>query len=236
MGAERDNEKIGIEQMNKYLWRCRDFELKHLWQRSIFLSAFLVLCFTAYGVLIVRMLDVFGMDGETAINLELQFFMQNIVALVLCIVGAIFSAMWIMMAKGSKAWYERYERALDAFSRDSDFIEPQIVDIYGFQIENIKGYSMPAVDNFLLNTKGGGYSPSQINIAIGQVAFLLWLVLFVIHLILGICGRPENIEVQRCITWLILIVGILIFLLFTYFVVVKKWMRSGVIVEHTEDE
>lgn len=101
------NDKVGVEQMNETLWRCRDFELKHLWQRSVFLSAFLILCFTAYGVLIVRMFDTIGMDKDAINNPELRFFMQNNVALVLCIIGAVFSAMWIMMAKGSKAWYER---------------------------------------------------------------------------------------------------------------------------------
>ena len=42
-------EKISIKEIHEKLWRCRDFELSHLWQRSIFLSAFLILCFTGYG-------------------------------------------------------------------------------------------------------------------------------------------------------------------------------------------
>ncbi|WP_300232445.1 hypothetical protein [uncultured Alistipes sp.] len=42
-------EKISIKEIHETLWRCRDFELSHLWQRSIFLSAFLILCFTGYG-------------------------------------------------------------------------------------------------------------------------------------------------------------------------------------------
>ena len=42
-------EKISIKEIHETLWRCRDFELSHLWQRSIFLSAFLILCFTVYG-------------------------------------------------------------------------------------------------------------------------------------------------------------------------------------------
>ena len=33
------NEKISIKEIHETLWRCRDFELSHLWQRSIFLSA-----------------------------------------------------------------------------------------------------------------------------------------------------------------------------------------------------
>lgn len=236
MNIERDSNKVGVVQMNETLWRCRDFELKHLWQRSVFLSAFLILCFTAYGVLIVRMFDTIGVDKVAINNPELRFFMQNNVALVLCIIGAVFSAMWIMMAKGSKAWYERYERALHAFSQDPDFIEERILDVYGFQIENIKGYDRPAVDNFLLSAKGGGYSPSQINVAVGQVALILWLLLFGMHLCLNVCGFPENVETQRCIAWLILLVGVLVFFLFSFLVVVKKWMRSSVISEYVEEE
>ena len=42
-------EKISIKEIHETLWRCRDFVLSHLWQRSTFLSAFLILCFTGYG-------------------------------------------------------------------------------------------------------------------------------------------------------------------------------------------
>lgn len=50
-------EKISIKEIHETLWRCRDFELSHLWQRSIFLSAFLILCFTGYGGVLVSMFE-----------------------------------------------------------------------------------------------------------------------------------------------------------------------------------
>lgn len=47
-------EKINPKDIYQSLWRCRDFELSHLWQRSIFLTAFLVMCFTGYTALVVK--------------------------------------------------------------------------------------------------------------------------------------------------------------------------------------
>lgn len=44
-------EAVGLATRDFYhtYWHCRDFELNHLWQRSIFLSAFIIICFSAYG-------------------------------------------------------------------------------------------------------------------------------------------------------------------------------------------
>jgi len=69
--------KIRLKDVYESLWKCRDFELLHLWQRSIVLTLFLVMCF----------------------------------------IGVIFSCLWIMMGKGSKAWYEIYENAITAISK-----------------------------------------------------------------------------------------------------------------------
>jgi len=61
MSEERNSndveDKISIKEIHETFWRCRDFELSHLWQRSIFLSAFLILCFTGYGSLLITMLE-----------------------------------------------------------------------------------------------------------------------------------------------------------------------------------
>lgn len=63
MSEERNSndveDKISIKEIHETFWRCRDFELSHLWQRSIFLSAFLILCFTGYGSLLITLLCCF---------------------------------------------------------------------------------------------------------------------------------------------------------------------------------
>ena len=39
----------------KRAWTCRDFELSHLWQRSVFLAVFLIAIAGAYGTLLMNM-------------------------------------------------------------------------------------------------------------------------------------------------------------------------------------
>ena len=40
------------------MYCCRDLELSNLWQHSVFLGTFLVLCFIGYGVLVHSMLKL----------------------------------------------------------------------------------------------------------------------------------------------------------------------------------
>ncbi len=40
------------------------------------------------------------------------FAYANLLAFSIGVIGIIFSCLWIMMGKGSKAWYERYENAI----------------------------------------------------------------------------------------------------------------------------
>lgn len=51
------NPLITTKDVRDQLWNCRDFELSHLWQRSIFLTTLLVLCLTAYGVVVMELVD-----------------------------------------------------------------------------------------------------------------------------------------------------------------------------------
>jgi hypothetical protein len=40
------------------LYKCRDLEITNLWQRSVFLSVFMLLCFSGYGYLLDKMVTV----------------------------------------------------------------------------------------------------------------------------------------------------------------------------------
>ena len=44
-----NSNKFTTKDLYKELFHCRDFELQHLWQRSIFLAGFMVALFTLYG-------------------------------------------------------------------------------------------------------------------------------------------------------------------------------------------
>lgn len=181
------NSKITAKDIRDSLWRCRDFELSHLWQRSIFLTTILVLCFTGYGVVVTRMFD----SVEYAVSSST--YILNNIALLLCLVNIIFSSLWIMMAKGSKAWYERYEHAIDAFENDESLVSEEVLNsgirkssIGGFQFQLLKEYNAPEINDCIFNCQGGAYSPSKINIAIGQISFVIWCAAFIIHSLLYI--------------------------------------------------
>lgn len=186
------------------LWRCRDFELSHLWQRSIFLSAFLLLCFTGYGVLILKIAEA----SEYSLNL-------HILGGILGVVAGVFSCMWIMMAKGSKAWYEKYEKDILAFE-NSHYIEENAKKII---TENHKRKDLD-LNNRLYSTKGGEYSPSRINIGIGIVSLAIWIIAFIFHLFMIISNFTPN----KCWPWYVLAVLIIIGIIAYFFL--KKLFHS----------
>lgn len=193
---------IKLEDYHKNLWKCRDFELQHLWQRSVFLTAFMLLTFTGYGTLLIKMIelatsgygaDIFNTAEPYYKTAELKsvgdnkdyLFLMNFLAQGICIVGMIFSILWIMMAKGSKAWYEVYEKAIRAFEKSvgiQSSVKPlKDIDIAGFRYDQIPDIDPIGIDNHVLSTEGGEYSPSKINIAIGIATLWIWIILIFAH-------------------------------------------------------
>ena len=173
-------------------WRCRDFELTHLWQRSVFLTAFLIICFSAYGFLAQDMLGVlkpFGSSGTANTTPDNNFWIAvDCAAIFTASIGFILSALWIMMAKGSKAWYEIYEAAIAAYEKDESYVDstdPTAKDIGGFQYHQLKNYSneLNEVDDRWLNSTGGCYSPSRINWAIGVLMLGIWTLIILFHFV-----------------------------------------------------
>lgn len=157
----REKEKMILEN----LYRCRDLELNNLWQKSIFLAPFLILCFTGYGFLLYELI--------TRNELFIQI---NILCFALCFISAIFSMLWIYMFKGSKAQYELCERAI------ANYEQRELNIPYGYAMGTLR-YNDIEFNNNLLSTKAGKFSPSKINILIGQVSLLLWIICFVCHFI-----------------------------------------------------
>ncbi|WP_455637353.1 RipA family octameric membrane protein [Parabacteroides sp.] len=173
-------------------WRCRDFELSYLWQRSIFLSGLLVLCFTGYGVLVLRMLDGLkaGYDSH-----DLQII--NNLAVIVCVLGFMFSTFWIMMAKGSKAWHEKIEMAIDNYENNYS------LPVHSFTTEKI------GMDESFCTTSPGPYSPSRINIGIGILSMWIWIIAIVVHALL-IIHEFEVCENFLCIISWIISVGAIV--------------------------
>lgn len=234
------NSKITAKDIRDSLWRCRDFELSHLWQRSIFLTTILILCFTGYGVITMKLLD------SIEYNVEPSAYTLNNISLVLCLVNIVFSCLWIMMAKGSKAWYERYENAIDAFDYNEKYVCDEVYNsgirkdqkgkrpIGGFQFKNLKQYEKPEINDCIFTCQGGAYSPSKINIAIGQISFVIWCLAFGIHYFMSIKGFHLDREIIEKLPHVLLIIALII-LVFAFIPVCPwfkgLWIRSSVLCE-----
>ncbi len=217
-----DENKIDIKDIYASYWRCTDFELSNLWQRSIFLTAFLVLCFTAYGAILSKIRD----------NIEpgksISFLILNGISYCISLIGIIFSILWIKMGKGSKAWYERYEGAIKAIERNAKYASDEATKIGGFSYENLDNYNRPKVDNVLFKNTAGAYSVSRINIAIGQVFLILWLVIGLVHLI-AFANKLICIESYVCVGWSLFFVGLFLLILTPLIFGHYKMFRSNTI-------
>ena len=164
--------KLTSKDIYRAYWHCRDFEITHLWQRSVFLTAFIVLCFSAYGCLAADMLSALRMPTDTPSD-----------------------TYWLiaMMAKASKAWAEVYECAIAAYEEDDNYINEMEVQnkIGSFQFDNLKDFKTKINEKkfsgCILKPEGGAYSPSKINWAIGSVTLCIWTLLILLHIIGAYC-------------------------------------------------
>lgn len=172
---------INIVDVWENLWHCRDFELEHFWHRSAFLSGMLILCFTGYGCLI-------GGEKFTPYSFKGMLLCEAV-----CLLSIVFSFLWIMMAKASKFWYEKYECAIMALTEwnhglfDPGVYSPTGTCFAGFGYAKIPKYDAIRLHdglypvNCLLSRKGGAFSPSKITVFIGQLSLIIWVALGIFH-------------------------------------------------------
>lgn len=186
--GEETVEKVTIRDVWENLWHCRDFELEHFWYRSAFLSGMLLAGFTAYGCLV----------GNSSSLTDWCSLRKFVLCEAVCLLSATFSVLWILMAKASKYWYEKYESAILALMGwtenkklfdDSVYLnEGKKHCIAGFGYAEIPGYNDEwkedrKSDDNIWSTKRGAFSPSKITIFIGQLSLIVWLLLGVGHLV-----------------------------------------------------
>ena len=186
------------ETLNR-LYSCRDLEINNLWQKSILLAPILILCFTGYGILLFELSKEI-LKEEICQKTIIIF---NILGIIVSVISAIFSILWIYTAKASKAWYEFYERAITRF-------EKQYKDRLGipsdFIMGNIKYEEI--FSDYLFSQKADKLSPSKINILIGQLSLIIWIVTFLIHsVVIFLCYK------YFCLIFLIVCFVILFLLL-----------------------
>ena len=156
-GSANPPPKIGTSEVYKRLLETRDFELTTFWQRSIFLGTFLSLSYTGYGALGLKLLEAKGGEAIWQVG--------NLFAIVIACFGIIVSALWILMAKGSKLWYEWQETAIVAFTHDlapDSAFDKSVREMVAFKIgwtaEFDNRWREIKKDKFLFSPNGGPFS------------------------------------------------------------------------------
>lgn len=169
--------KIDLIDVYKTLWKCRDFEISTLWQRSVMLGTFLVLAYCGYGALLLKVSEGVGCQWNAF----------NLLAIGVAAFGIVLSALWVMMMKGSKAWYEQYEGTLYYFQEHcKEAVADAAATLIGLKASShpdVKDETMQKIDNSLLSAKAGGYSVSKLATMIGIVSFVGWILICVAHLV-----------------------------------------------------
>lgn len=185
---------ITAKDLYQEAWRCRDFEIDHLWQRSVFLASFMLAIAAGYGALLSKIVFPEKTDSDMTV--------PHLLAVGICYLGFIFSMLWIMMSKGSKYWYERYEKAISYFitnfNPETFKDESLIFDVKSVNwclekqsAENQEGYGnipmhgiLPEpwkTDSKLLSPKSSHYSVSSVNCVIGVIGMFCWTFLIIVH-------------------------------------------------------
>lgn len=173
-----DVSTVSLRDVYMRLCACRDFEIKLQWERAVFLTAFLIACYAGYGSFMVSV----HQNGYG----HFSSFIVNVIPIVFSCIGIVLSLFWILMAKGSKAWYEHYEYAIGAFAQECSNTVPR--DLLAHEWRKMKGIASADLSNSIFNFKGGAYSVSKIVIAIGVSSFLLWCGILLLHICNSIFG------------------------------------------------
>lgn len=146
----------------------RDSELDKFWKNSMYVWTFLGLCFTAYGVLIIKYID------SNNDNLKLQIAISAI-----CNFGFALSVVWKCMAQGLKAWYEVFEIAIwDIESHHNIFNFPPNYTIGNYWYVDENKTSKP-------------FSPSALVMSIGWCMMIFWGVVFSLNIVLPFILSPS---------------------------------------------
>ena len=160
--ANKRNDNTVLKERLEIFYKCRDLEITNLWQRSVFLGAFLLLCFTGYGYIL------FSYE-KCCYDIDV-----NMCGALLSIVGQVMSVIWILMGKGSKRWYEVYEKVICDIEHHAKLEIPE-----NYRMGEYCDISKTCESIFSLSA--GKFSPSKLNICIGHVSLYIWGMIFCMH-------------------------------------------------------
>ena len=206
----KEDDQVSLKEIRETFYRLRDFEISNLWQRSIFLSALLVLFFSGYGFLVSKLFEK---------EIENPLIIHEICC-VIALLAIVFSTIWIMMAKGSKAWYEVYERRIGDIEKEENLNIPS----YYRMGADCTPWSL---DSNLFTTKPGRYSVSRLNILIGIILMITWTMILIAHYIGAIClFSSPNSNANCVIHTIILVILVVLFLFILITATLNVWAKS----------
>lgn len=211
--------KVTLKEIRKTYYSLRNFEISNLWQRSIFLSAMLVLFYSGYGYLVSKFLD--EEVKKTLLLHEL--------CCAIALLAIVFSIIWIMMAKGSKAWYEVYEKKIFDIEEQSELNIPE-----GHRMKP-KGI-LRELDQCLLSNRGGRYSVSKLNILIGRVLLINWTIVLIIHYIGALIDFDHNVCRNCIVNTVILTIIPIVFITIILTVCFNQWAKSNALIKKEGEE
>lgn len=194
-----NSNKFTTKDLYKELFHCRDFELQHLWQRSIFLAGFMVALFTLYSSFVgdnfngklnfdVNKIEQSDKNIVITCSANINNDLSNQIAIhyfafFIGCVGIILSQLFIMMIKGSKRWYEQFEQSIYWFYySDTDLFSEELNKNLEDYLGDLKNIKKNRINQSLFNTNAGYYSVSRINIVLGQLLCLVWIGITGFHL------------------------------------------------------
>lgn len=173
------------------------------WKNSMYVWTFLGLCFTGYGVLIIKFIDA---------PANSVFKLQTAISTI-CAFGLMLSFVWTWMAQGLKSWYEVHEGAIwDMESLHNVFDLPKRFTVSNYWSVNENKVSKP-------------YSPSALVVAVGWCLSTFWIMVFVLNIILFFYPLPEK---YCCFIFLngVLILAVLIILLIIHKKAISSTLRT----------
>lgn len=196
----------------KYLfdkfYDCYNREINTLWQRSIFLTAFITGIAVVYGKVLEKAIEADYLSCK-------GFLSYSLILLFIAAVGVVLSLLWIFMAKGSKANQEMFESKINVMSKKLEIDATRITEnideksffdetgmkstILGVvnreKMSNYVNYPQDFINNNIFSLKGGAFGVGKINIFLGQFFLLVWSIVTNSHLYSFVCVKFCN----RCI-------------------------------------
>ena len=179
------------------LYNSRKLEITTLWQRSIFLSAFIVLLLTGSGF--------FYFHSILATPISHFTLKDSLTSVLLGSMLMISGTLWLAMAKGSKYWTEIYERKIDIIESilpiEAQFKylqETYVIKEHDIAIDS-RAYhkDKPLVKKHqFCFFKSDSTSPSTVNCWIGIIVFFIGL--FFITIPYMVLCQENNVRINLC--------------------------------------